>query len=1085
MMKSFFSHSGLAVVLTFFFSSVNAQHRTYKDMMDDHSINFYDVVKTAEAHFDTAATGKGSGYKGYLRWKHMNEARYFPTGKRDAVSSQWVAEQYVNTIQNTHSKTGFPDGWKDLGPYDANNITSHYSAGIGRVETFYVNPENPDLIYLGSRSGGFWRTEDEGKTWENTTDYLVASGVNTITVHPKNPDRVWINVQNANNQTTHGIYTSSDGGKTWVRTQFNPDNLNKGGLGSNFRVYKIVVHPRVDSLIFIGASDGLYRSTDSLATWERVTGGQITDIEFHPTNDDIIYAANNYYWNNGRNALYRSENGGESFQTSALIQGNNNQRGYIAVTPQNPKIVYFASTSGVFKSEDEGKSFSYLGNAQESCFGFAVNDQDTNIMVYGYVDAHASSDEAKNFSKITSWSRPFDPAYIHADIRTLECMNGVFYVGTDGYLCKSTDNGKTWTKLNDGTGIREFYRSGISQSNFYLHMSGSQDNGTSILKEEGWIEWNGGDGMEAVVQSLNDDWMIGSWQFGQRQRTKDGGMTRHGISHPEGGSGQADWIAPLFTGNVDQMKVFHCGRKVYLSEEFGTGWELIGDPILGGTIQQGAIAYNDDNTFVLSRQNRIKLTTDGGESFTEISNFTVKSSLTDIGFDPNDDQTIIISYASYSNDGEKVFITHDQGKTWQNITYNLGNMPIRSVAIDHQKPAYIYVGAEIGIYYKRMDETEWTLYNPNLPNVAVLDLDLHEGSNTIKATTWGRGLWEYSWVNRDAYPDIMQVDLLDAPTDELPSIDIKQHVSAEVEYDGTIDKVYLVYGVNSLETTNAIEMEMDGKHWKTKEPLPNDAVGDRVYFRVIAVGSNQDTTRSYRFMYTIRPEIYCGNQPETVTGLTRFITNVALKGVSHSSAQEGHGKFADVQFVAAAGKVNQLEVTIQPSLIGRDSVIGWADYDGNGTLDSDERIFFTRPDASGKAYANWVVPGMVELKKRVRLRIAVGDGLLDNFINSCGIFDGEVEDYSFIVSDDVAFVANTFSEPVAIYPNPTFGSVTIELPSIEQNVEVRIMNLNGVLIENRRFEGVRMIHWDNLPSGMYYISILTPEKMAVKKLVVE
>lgn len=50
--------------------------------------------------------------------------------------------------------------------------------------------------------------------------------------------------------------------------------------------------------------------------------------------------------------------------------------------------------------------------------------------------------------------------------------------------------------------MREFYRIGISQSDRNIHIGGSQDNGTSILDEEGWLEWNGGDGMEAVVHPL-------------------------------------------------------------------------------------------------------------------------------------------------------------------------------------------------------------------------------------------------------------------------------------------------------------------------------------------------------------------------------------------------------------------------------------------------------------------------------------------------------------------------------------------------------------------------------------------------------
>ena len=90
------------------------------------------------------------------------------------------------------------------------------------METFWVNPSNTDHIFLGSRSGGFWRTTDGGKNWENTTDTLVVSGVVSIAVNPADNKDVLIAVQQGGNANTHGIYRSSDGGTTWVETKFNP-----------------------------------------------------------------------------------------------------------------------------------------------------------------------------------------------------------------------------------------------------------------------------------------------------------------------------------------------------------------------------------------------------------------------------------------------------------------------------------------------------------------------------------------------------------------------------------------------------------------------------------------------------------------------------------------------------------------------------------------------------------------------------------------------------------------------------------------------------------------------------------------------
>ncbi|MCB0837068.1 MAG: hypothetical protein KDD99_10440, partial [Bacteroidetes bacterium] len=197
---------------------------SYKEMMYDPSVNFYDVVKAAEAYFETHGTGEGSGYKGFQRWRSANESKYYPTGDRSLVDPYFVEKAYwAFQSQPTHiTESVFEGGWRDLGPYDANNITSHYSPGIGRVESFWVNPANDQHIYMGSRSGGFWRTTDGGNTWLNSTDTLPASGVNTMTVDPLNPNSVLINVQNALNNASHGLYQSADGGLTWTQSNFNP-----------------------------------------------------------------------------------------------------------------------------------------------------------------------------------------------------------------------------------------------------------------------------------------------------------------------------------------------------------------------------------------------------------------------------------------------------------------------------------------------------------------------------------------------------------------------------------------------------------------------------------------------------------------------------------------------------------------------------------------------------------------------------------------------------------------------------------------------------------------------------------------------
>ena len=833
--------------------TANAQIH-YTQMMNDPSYNFYDVCDAADAYFETHDKGKGTGWKPYQRWKYDNESKYYPSGDRSKSVANFAAQEFkAFQIENKNQRNLYPNGWKELGPWSANNITHGYNPGIGRVESFWVNPVNTQHLYLGSRSGGFWKSSDGGANWINSTDTLLASGVNTIAVNPLNEDSVLINVRNSYNGATHGIYRSIDGGINWVESNFNPTTLSWGGLGTNDQIYKIAYHPRVKDLVFIGTSKGIYRSDDDLQTWTQLlSNGDFTDIEFHPTNDSIIYLYDNYYWGNNKNKIMRSLDQGLTYSTSATISGNNDRKGFIAVTPMAPDNVYFASTNGVWKSNDLGLNYTFLPNPDESCDGFSVSDIDTNDMVYGYLNLMGSTDGGLNFVEIMAWanSNPTDD-YTHADLRTAECINGVFYVGTDGYLAKTDDNGATWTRLNDGTSIREFYAAGVCQGQYDVFMAGSQDNGTSILNENGWIEWNGGDGMEAVVQTLNSDWMMGSWQYGTRQITKDGGLTRTGANNPDAGS--SAWKAPMFYDPLQQMRVYHFSDKIYQTDGWGDNWYEIADPGIG-TLACAAISENNSDVMAISSGSVLKLTTDGwmsiyGPNIGALPPYY----LTDIAYDSQNDSTMVVTFDKYNTDNKKVYISHDQGRTWTNITYNLGDMPVRTVVIDHTSDKNIYIGTEIGVYVKSMTETTWQLYSTNFPNVTVQDLEIHYGSNTLKAATWGRGLLENSLKGRENYPAILSTSITAAPTSIAPRAGYGQKVTASVSYDQNLSSVFVKWANDSIDLYKTISMTNTvDSTWVSDEAFTLYGKGTDMYFKVFAVGQNNDTTETYRFHYKVQ-----------------------------------------------------------------------------------------------------------------------------------------------------------------------------------------------------------------------------------------
>jgi hypothetical protein len=1052
---------------------------SYKEMMDDNSYNFYEVVKAAELYFKDHPQGKGSGWKGYQRWKWTNEYKYYPSGDRSQVDPFFSEHVYQNFLSHQpDTKAFYNSGWRDLGPYRIDSITGHYSAGLGRVEDFYVHPTNDQLIYLGSRSGGFWRTSDGGANWINTTDFLIATGVDAIAVSPTNPDSILINVRNSKNGNTHGIYRSIDGGYTWTLSNFNPTNLGWGGLGSNEKIFKIAYHPSLPNQIFIGTSNGIYKSDDNLQTWtQAIPSGDITDIDFHPSNPNIIYLYDTYYWGANQDVIMRSTDGGLSYQQSAVLTGNNNAGGYISVSPNCDNCVYFASSNGVWKSTDTGLSFNFISNPSSSCDGFAVNDLDTSKMIYGYLDLFGSDDGGVTFNQIAYWSQGTSAnfnsgQYVHADLRDAKCMNGVYYVATDGLLCKSIDNGQTWYILSQGTGIRENYSLGVSQSNHFRSISGSQDNGTSIKHQNTWLEFYGADGMEGIVHPLNDDWMIGSIQNGSRRLTKDGGITQTGAT-PNGQTGS--WIAPLIYDPNQQMTVYSFGENIWKSEDFGVSWTNIGTPTFTGTITEAAIAQNNSNIILVSKGATLEKSIDGGVTFSDLTGTLPNSTITDIAFAPHNDEIIIVTYASYQNNGQKIYKSTNGGVTWTNITNNLGDMPIRKVVIDHSPDHHIYIGAEIGVFTMPLNGNTWTLYNSNLPNMAIEDLEIMWGTNTLRAATWGRGLWEYALVNRTDYPAIIFTEITDIPNEQLPLPQIPQYVTSVISYDNTVTSAFVKWSENNLLFNNTINMTNTvDSTWVSDTPIPGMGANTNIYFKVFAVGSSGDTTETYKFNYKVKPNcVSFGNMSYQTA-----VTLVNLETISNATGKtQPYSDYTSSDSCQLSIGENY-DLTVHLNTDGNYTINSkvWIDWNQNGDFTDageDYDLGFAQNTADGPTSntpLSITVPNNAVLGPTI-MRVSAK---YNSYPSACETnFDGEVEDYRIIIVEP-QLNFNLTTNPTCVGDGFSLDYTGTYLDSINWSISngSNLMVLNGFtnVNGNATYTGIYNLTLSGYLNGQSYVN---------------
>ena len=1060
-------------------------------MADDINVNLYDVVEEAELYFESIdITKKGSGWKTYQRWLFENEPKYYPSGIRNNIESNFVSKEFKEHISKSSSpyRSDSDNGWKELGPHYIEEVTGHYAVGLGRIESFYVDSNNENRIFLGSRSGGFWKTLDGGDTWQNTTDFLFASGVNTIAVSNDNPDRVLINVRNSYNGTSHGIYESIDGGDSWTITNFNPDNLNWGGLGTNNRIYKIMYHPTIPNLVFAGTSEGMFRSNNNFESFSFVTTGNSWEynqdydyIEFHPTDENIIYAST---FNND-SQIYVSTDAGQSFTNSGNIPGNSSNI-QLSVSAACESCVFVGSSNGVWKSEDLGQNFSLVGSPNLSNYGaFAVSDTDPNFMLFGDIDTHMSADGGQSWNQVTYWATGnanynTTGQYVHADIRGARSYNGVFWVNTDGLLAKSNNNGNSW-EIFEGQSIRENYCLGASQSNHFRTITGSQDNGTSIKNENTWIEFYGADGMEGIIHPLNDDWMIGSLQFGGKRRTKDGGYNQDGIN-PDDFNG--DWVTPLMYDPNNQMSIYTMSNILYRSDNFGSTWATLGNSFFSGNIQNAAIAENNSNIIAISNYNRLKISSDGGLTFSEVSQNLPNQFITDIAFDPKNDNTIIVTYGSYGTNNQKVYISNDQGNNWQNITYNLGNMPIRSVVIDHTDSPTIYLGAEIGIYKKNMSENIWELYNENLPNTTIMELEVVYGSNTLRATTWGRGVWENSLAGRENNPSILTTRISNQPTDTQPKEGIDQYVTSTIEYDGDLNNVYLEWSTES--DFDIIQMSNSSDNiWISNSAIPNFEAGTKVFFKVFAESSDGLISETYNFMYEIRANIIC--TPSMNCDYNDGFQLFQLENIVNNSGCEGYGDFTSLS--TDLEQATEYELTVITGY-GDQYIKVWIDYNDDLDFTEEEVVinnYIIAPGAAAGVYTetiSFLIPedaltGPHILRAKANWAADVpNDACIETTY-------GETEDYSVFISESsLGIIENTFPENPIIYPNPTDGNVSIDLRKNYNNVIMQLNDILGRQIIEKSYNQVRVFNLNiNENNGVYFLNIIAENKKFVFRLV--
>jgi len=739
---------------------VNAQK--YKDLMADPSYNVYDVIKEGNLYFKNKDKGKGSGYKQFQRWVLLNEDLYYPSGDRsltDPKLSYFIGlaknqkEKQIKLMTSKASNSAQVNNpieeseWLEVGPFvELKEPFSEKRNGNGRVDAIWVDPNNDNRIYIGCRGGGLWITTNGGQSWSPKTDYLGITGVWSIAVNPTNINEIYIatSVGGSGNYSI-GIFKSSDGGDNWQPTGYALD------IASTFvKINKIIIDPSNPSVLYAATSNGLLKSTDGFANYNLVYSGNITDIEFKPGDSNVLYIVNK-----SQNTLFKSTDAAANF-SATTVTGSDLQ---VAVTPANSDYVYAVGDGVSFRSIDNGSTFSQTGvpdNGTGQYGGFGVSDTDPDLVINGSLDTYVSNNGSLTYNKATYWiysqSTGVGGNFVHADIREVEVVNGTIYLGTDGWLVKSTDGGVNYEILTNTVGNHEIYQHGmgVSQSNDHTLVVGTQDNGTSIWYEGNWNHWKGGDGGTSMVDYSNHNIIYGSLYNGDFKRTDTGGLTSNKVDL---GDTKPGTLPPLIQHPTEPATIFlgEGNGAVWKSTNRGSSWtELVNLPT-SDVIDELAISPSDPNYIYTSVKERIWKTTDGGANWTEITSSLPYRVIKGIAVDYNDPNHVAVCFTGYSAT-DKSYITTDGGQNWTNISTGLPNLATSDIVFDDASTNALYIATDIGVYYRDDSLTQWQPFGLGMPNVVVNDLEIQHNTQRLYAATWGRGVWSAELVGEESPP---------------------------------------------------------------------------------------------------------------------------------------------------------------------------------------------------------------------------------------------------------------------------------------------------------------------------------------------
>ena len=561
----------------------------------------------------------------------------------------------------------------------------------GRVTSIDAVHDNPEIMYVGTASGGLWKSTSGGIKWAPIFDKQITASVGAVAIQQSNPSVVWVGTGEGNPRNSlnggYGVFKTLDGGKTWMSM----------GLEKTRHIHKILIDPTDPNTVYVGAigapwgaheERGVYKTTDGGKNWRRIlfsnnTSG-VADMVMDPKNPNKIIAA---LWDHKRDpwffksggagsGLYMTYDGGENWkklsEKEGLPKGELGRIG-LAIAASKTDVIYAlieSKKNALYKSTDGGSQWKMvndkedIGNRPFYYSDIFVDPQNENRVYSVFTYVNVSEDGGKSFTELM-------PAYgvdngVHPDHHAwwIHPKNGQFMMdGNDGGMNITRDGGASWRFVGN-IPVAQFYH--ISTDNEYPYnvYGGMQDNGSwrgpaYVWKVQGirnsyWQEIAFGDGFDVVPDKDNAQFGYAMSQQGfvSRYDWKTGNNYSVRPTAPDEKTDlRFNWNAGIGQDPFDNSTVYFGSQFVHKSTDKGLTWEVISTDL----------TTNDPEKQKQSESGGLTMDATGAENHCTI-----------LVIEPSPVEKDMLWVGT---DDGRVHFTQDGGNTWNEVTKNIKGLP--------------------------------------------------------------------------------------------------------------------------------------------------------------------------------------------------------------------------------------------------------------------------------------------------------------------------------------------------------------------------------------------------------------------------